>query len=116
MLSNLDQAKKSLDLIINKSRVHLYKPIQIAEILYCERTNADLGIELLDLESYRSRSKQWRDVVCIKFLGRVCTSSARFQDNVFEKNAMPPSLLSVLGAENKKNNATNFGIGLCKPP
>ena len=27
-------AKKALDTVITKSRIHLYKPIQIAEILY----------------------------------------------------------------------------------
>lgn len=28
------EAKEALDTLIKKSRVHLYKPIQIAEILY----------------------------------------------------------------------------------
>ncbi|MCK5718702.1 MAG: HaeII family restriction endonuclease [Thiomargarita sp.] len=92
MLRDLDKAKDALDLIIKKSRIHLYKPIQIAEILHKERTNADLEIELLNLESYRNRSKKWRDAVCIRFLGRVSTSSARFQDNLFEENAMPPCI------------------------
>ncbi len=31
---NNQNAKESLDTIIKKARVHLYKPIQIAEILY----------------------------------------------------------------------------------
>ncbi|EDN70365.1 type II restriction enzyme HaeII [Beggiatoa sp. PS] len=104
MSNSLDKAKNALDSIIKKSRVHLYKPIQIAEILYNARTQPDLEIELSNLESYRTRSKQWRDVVCIQFLGRVSTSSAKFQDNLFEENAMPPHLLSILGVENQKNN------------
>jgi type II restriction enzyme len=104
MSSNLKTAKDALDSIINKSRVHLYKPIQIAEILFSERTNNDLNINLIELETYRTRSKKWRDIVCMQFLGRVSTSSAKFQDNLFEENAIPPELLSVLGIENNLHN------------
>lgn len=32
-----EQAKAALDNVIKKSRVHLYKPIQVAEILYRDR-------------------------------------------------------------------------------
>lgn len=46
------QAKAALDAVIKKSRVYLYKPIQIAEILYRDRHFQD--INLLDLESYRT--------------------------------------------------------------
>lgn len=52
MSSNLDNAKNALDSIIKKSRVHLYKPIQIAEILYKNRKTQDVN-DLTDLESYR---------------------------------------------------------------
>jgi hypothetical protein len=31
---DIQQAKEKLDILINKQRVALYKPIQIAEILY----------------------------------------------------------------------------------
>ena len=48
-------AKNALDKIISKSRVHLYKPIQIAEILYRIRNFGD--IDPLNLESYRNESK-----------------------------------------------------------
>lgn len=63
----------------------------------------------MELETYRTRSKQWRDIVCMKFLGRVSTSSAKYQDNLFQGNlfqgnAIPPELLSALGVENKENN------------
>lgn len=35
---NIKEAKQALDKVISKGRVHLYKPIQIAEILYRDRT------------------------------------------------------------------------------
>ena len=101
-MSSKEEAKIALDKIIEKSRVHLYKPIQIAEILYHARTNKSLN--LLDLESYRTKSKKWRDDICFQLLGRVCTSSAKFQDNLFEENAIPPRLLNELGKENTKTN------------
>jgi len=104
MSGSLDRAKNALDSVINKSRVHLYKPIQIAEILFNERTNDSLEINLAELETYRTRSKKWRDIVCMQFLGRVSTSSAKFQDNLFEENAIPPEILSALGKTNVENN------------
>lgn len=75
-------AKDSLDSIIKKARVHLYKPIQIAEILYHKRTQNN-SLNLLELEEYRAQSKRWRDLVCIELLGNICSSSARFQDDLF---------------------------------
>ena len=74
--------KRSLDTVIGKARIHLYKPIQIAEILYRDRVVGD--IELKDLETYRMQSRKWRDEVCMRILGRSSTSSARFQDNLFD--------------------------------
>lgn len=99
---NIIEAKLSLDKIIDKARIHLYKPIQIAEILYRDRVLND--IDLLDLETYRNSSKKWRDIICLTFLGRTSTSSARYQDDVFNNNAIPPSVLSVLGEENRTKN------------
>lgn len=92
--------KKALDTLIRKSRVHLYKPIQIAEILFHHRT--ERGLDLSDLESYRNVSKRWRDDVSMLLVGRRSTSSQKYQDNIFEANAMPPKLLAKLGANNKK--------------
>lgn len=97
-----EEAKNALDKVIEKSRVHLYKPIQIAEILY--RSRMDTSLNLLDLESYRTKSKKWRDDISLPLLGRVCTSSAKFQDNLFDENAIPPRLINELGNENKKTN------------
>lgn len=92
--------KQALFSVIRKARVHLYKPIQIAEILFHHRL--DRGLDLNDLESYRNISKRWRDEVSSLLVGRRSTSSQKYQDNVFEANAMPPALLSQLGAMNKK--------------
>lgn len=99
---NINEAKSAIDSIIRKARVHLYKPIQIAEILYRDRVHRD--ISLSTLETYRNASKKWRDIVCLRFLGRSSTSSARYQDDVFNENAVPPSVLEILGAENKTKN------------
>lgn len=91
-------AKTALDNIIAKSRVHLYKPIQIAEILYHIRVFGN--INPLELEEYRTKSKHWRDDICRILLGRICTSSARFQDDLFNENAIPPTILNELNIEN----------------
>ncbi len=99
-MSTKDKPKEVLDTIIRKSRVHLYKPIQIAEILHRHRT--ERGWDLKDLESYRNVSKKWRDEISSLLVGRKSTSSQKYQDNVFEANAMPPALLAKLGDENKK--------------
>lgn len=99
---NITEAKKALDKVIDKARVHFYKPIQIAEILYRDRVEQD--ISLSELATYRTRSKKWRDVICIQFLGRTSTSSARYQDDVFNDNAVPPTVLEILGKENRESN------------
>lgn len=101
-MATRQEAKAALDKIIKKSRVHMYKPIQIAEILYRHRTVGD--IDLLNLDSYRTHSKRWRDDVSLPLLGRVCTSSARFQDDLFNDNALPPILINELGKENIRTN------------
>ncbi len=97
----MQTAKQALDKVITKARVHLYKPIQVAEILYHDRT--ENNINLSDLETYRNISKKWRDIICLQFLGRTSTSSARYQDDVFNENAIPPQVLVALGEENRNN-------------
>ncbi len=99
---NIKGAKQSLDKVIDKARIHLYKPIQIAEILHRDRTEKD--INLSDLSTYRTISKKWRDIISIKFLGRTSTSSARYQDDIFNDNAIPPKVLAELGKENRRKN------------
>ncbi|MDJ0620134.1 MAG: HaeII family restriction endonuclease [Calothrix sp. MO_192.B10] len=75
---DIDEAKKALDKVIDKARVHFYKPIQVAEILYRDRINKD--IVLTNLSTYRTTSRKWRDMICLEFLGRTSSSSARYQD------------------------------------
>lgn len=99
MDTNEQLAKDALDSIIKKSRVHLYKPIQIAEILFRARVTRDISLD--ELETYRTASKQWRDHVCRILVGRISTSSSKFQDNLFEENAMPPRHLKILGRINQ---------------
>jgi HaeII-like restriction endonuclease len=99
----MSNAKSALDSIIKKSRIHLYKPIQIAEILYKYRNN-EPGLDLSDLATYRTKSKRWRDDITRAFIDSVSTSSARFQDNLFEPNAIPPSVLVELGKINNQHN------------
>ena len=101
---NITEAGEALDRLIRKSRVHFYKPIQIAEILYHDRVFHDVDLSLL--ETYRTQSKKWRDEISIELLGRVCTSSSRFQDNLFDANAIPPEVLSVLGKINRKTGGS----------
>lgn len=100
MRIEVKEAKDALDNLIKKSRVHLYKPIQIGEILYHYRVYND--IDLYNLESYRNISKRWRDDVTVMLLGRKCTSSARFQDDLFNETAVPPRLIKILAEENKR--------------
>lgn len=99
MNKKLTEAKQALDTVIKKSRVHLYKPIQIAEILYRDRVIQD--IDTSNLETYRTKSKAWRDTISLALLGRICTSSAKFQDDIF--NAITPEQITVLAEENKRN-------------
>ena len=99
MDAKIKEAKEALDAIIRKSRVHLYKPIQIGEILYHDRVLHDVDLE--NLESYRNSSKRWRDEITLPLLGRICNSSARFQDDLFNKNALPPHLIKELAYENR---------------
>jgi len=97
---NIGESKKALDRIVKIARVHFYKPIQIAEILHRHRN--EKGWDLGDLESYRNVSKKWRDEISLRLVGRRSTSSQKYQDNIFEENAMPPRLLAVLGEVNNR--------------
>jgi hypothetical protein len=96
---NIAMAKEALDKIIRKARVHLYKPIQIAEILHRDRVKRDVSLD--DLETYRTLSRHWRDPICKRLLGRTSTSSARYQDDLFNENAVPPLALVELGEVNR---------------
>ena len=95
-------AKNHLDTLIRKTRIHFYKPIQVAEILHRDRIERDIDLD--DLESYRTHSRRWRDEISFRFVGRKSTSSSRFQDNLFDANATPPSVLARLGEINRRND------------
>lgn len=102
---NIEQAKRQLDKVISKGRVHFYKPFQIAEIL--RRNRSGELTDLRDLESYKNASRHWRDEVSVRLVGRRSTSSARYQDDIFNESACPPSALAALGEYNK---ATDGGV------
>ncbi|WP_345993239.1 HaeII family restriction endonuclease [Sulfurimonas sp. HSL-1716] len=99
-----EEAKKLLDNVIKKGRVHFYKPIQVAEILYRDRIEKD--INLAELETYRAISKKWRDKICEQFVGRVSTSSSKYQDDIFNQTAVPPEALVALGIVNRRENGS----------
>ncbi|MEL4896392.1 HaeII family restriction endonuclease [Crocosphaera sp. Alani8] len=99
MSTEIEKAKTQLDKIINKSRTRFYKPIQIAEVLYHSRIQQN--IDPLNKEDYRIKSKVWRDQVTDRLLKQSSTSSSRFQDDIWNNNAMPPDILNILDTFNK---------------
>lgn len=101
-MPTLEEAKHRLDLIIGKSRVDLYKPIHIAEVLYRSRTARDFDIS--KLETFQNPSLRWRNEVTNRLAGKVSTSSARYQHDVWNITAMPIDFLTVLDTENKRTN------------
>lgn len=103
METTINSAKKILDDHIAKQRTHMYKPIQIAEILYHHRLRTST-IDFLNLETYRTASKRWRDLVTLELIGRVSTSSSKFQDDLFNESAISPRVLHALGKENIEKN------------
>lgn len=46
----------------------------------------------------------WRDKISKVLVGRVCNSSARYQDNLFDDNAIPPRIIKILAYENVRTN------------
>ena len=97
-------AKDALDKVIHIARVHAYKPIQIGEILHRSRVVGNVNIG--ELEDYRAQSREWRNRVSMRVVGNISTSSARFQDNLFDENAVPTRKLMILDDVNK----THHGI------
>ena len=100
---NNGQALDKLDAVISKSRVEMYKPIQVAEVLHAART--DSSIQLENLVTYRTRSKQLRDIVTKELFGKASTSSAKFQDDIWNETAVPPEAMKILGDLNAKTRA-----------
>jgi hypothetical protein len=89
----LEESKTALDKIIQKARVHFYKPIQIAEILHRDRVNQD--IDLITIDTYRNTSKVWRDIITERFVGRSSSSSAEYQEALFTKAGLRRSIDKV---------------------
>ena len=71
-MPTLQQAKERLDSIINKGRVDLYKPIQIAEVLRHSRLNKDV---VMGISTIKPHSLRWRDA---------------YLDNYWERNQHHP--------------------------
>jgi HaeII restriction endonuclease len=102
MLSpELTEAKSNLDTIIGRCRSLLYKPIQIAEVLYHHRVLQDVNIE--DIKTYQNPSKAWRDSVTKALVGNTCSSSDIFQKSLFDKE-MPAQVLKTLADENNSKD------------
>jgi hypothetical protein len=105
---DIDAAKAKLDYVIGRGRVEMYKPIQIAEVLHTARVMG--GIDLSDLETYRTQSKHWRDEVSRRLLDKSSTSSAKFQDDVWNESAVPPAAMVALGAANAESGVVEAYI------
>ncbi|NJL06002.1 MAG: HaeII family restriction endonuclease [Chloroflexaceae bacterium] len=97
------EARRKLDAIIAKARTDLYKPIQIAEVLYHAR-GGTVTIDPFNRETYRNPSKHWRDAITLRLIGKKSTSSARYQDDVWNETALPPAALAVLLTANTTSN------------
>lgn len=100
------EAMEALDRLIRKCRSFMYKPIQVAETLRLHREGQIT--DLLDLESYRVKSRNERDKVTILLYNHVCTSSARFQDDVWNEHAIPPRILNQLALLNKDGKIEKY--------
>lgn len=105
---DINEAKQKLDHVISISRVEMYKPIQVAEVLY--RARQDKAVELTKVETYRVKSRQWRDDVTLELFNKRSTSSARFQDDLWNDTAVPPDAMSALGRANSGNKVVEAYI------
>lgn len=92
-------AKERLDRLINKARAHLYKPIQIAEVLYRHRVHRDVEIDRLD--TYRRDSTRWRNEVCERLIGKTPSLNSRYEDQLFDPAVLPLSAMGDLAKINK---------------
>jgi len=95
---DIEQAKGKLDHVIAISRVEMYKPIQVAETLRFAALSDH--INLANVETYRTLSRRWRDEVTYSLFDKRSTSSARFQDDIWNTSAVPPQAMVALGHAN----------------
>lgn len=103
---NLALAREKLDHVIQLSRVEMYKPIQIAEIL--REFSINKTINPAKLETYRNLSRDLRNRVTLELIGKVSTSSMRFQDDLWNASAMPPEALTVLATANSSHRVEEY--------
>ena len=104
-INNMDvnEAKDRLDKIIGNARTQYYKPIHIAEVLYRSRVSQDIDVS--QLESYRIKSRTWRNEVCTRLLNQTSSSSLDYQDAIWNNpQQMPSNILKVLDRENKNHS------------
>lgn len=92
--------KEYLDSLIKAGRLLLYKPIQVAEILYRDRISDE--IDFNDIETFRLPSRRWRDVISDLLVKSVSSSSAKYQDALFTDTEMPIDKLAELSEINKQ--------------
>ncbi len=102
----LSLAREKLDSVIQLSRVEMYKPIQIAEVLREFKTNKT--IRPSELETYRNLSRGLRDAVTRELMDKVSTSSMRFQDDLWNESAVPPAALEALFNANQDNRVEEY--------
>lgn len=95
----METAKDYLDNLITSGRLHLYKPIQIAEILYRDRISD--AIDFSNIETFRLPSRKWRDVISQLLTKSISSSSAKYQDAIFTETEMPIDKLAELSQINK---------------
>lgn len=98
-MATLIEAKQRLDRIMKIARVSWYKPIQVAEILHHHRIEPTF--DLFNLAAYRNASKCWRDDISQCLVGGISTSSQKYQDNLFEENAIPVEYIALLSRANE---------------
>lgn len=99
-------ARKKLDHVIQLSRVEMYKPIQIAETLREVSLNPQIKPE--SLETYRNLSRELRNRVTLELIGKVSTSSMRFQDDLWNASALPPEALAALAKVNTNHQVEEY--------
>jgi len=100
-------SKNRLDKLIQKARVHLYKPILIAEILYRDRISKD--VDLSNKESYRKVFDYWSNIICPRLVGRKPVLNWRYLLQLFDDEVLPPSAMQDLA----QSNCDNYGIVEC---
>ncbi len=98
--NKLESPKDYLDNLIKAGRLLLYKPIQVAEILYRDRISDEINFD--NIETFRLPSRKWRDVISCMLVNATSSSSAKYQDALFTETEMPVEKLAELSAINKQ--------------